>query len=338
MNTHSVIENSEIDLIKVLQALWSGKWFILSLTLMVTLCTFFGSQQIKNVYQAHLILTPPINNDLFSLNNHLSTFIKKNYKFNFPIFKTEEVYRMFLGILMAESTKRDFLKELASQNKHDKEKMPISIEVYRNDIDRFSVIVNAYSPEAALSITNQLINRVRAKVQAKLNASIQRQLHYPTVAFERLERRIALFHMAASNERKKQIAQQLEKIKSAQLEFNADSLFYKAGKRKVQQLFDELNKIKRAPDAYFVPGLTRLELVRAKRPPQYTPDFTNAVFARSSGPIEVSETYIRYKSKIFLVFSIGFGFILGCILIILRNFSSLLITPKITEYTYMPNK
>lgn len=307
---NSTIENDEIDLMKMFKAFWRGKWVILSLMFIVTLSAFFYTQKIKPVYQAKLIVMPPINNDLFNLNNNLSEFIKKYYNSTQPItFQADEIYKLFLEILSAESTKREFLEAQRLKHKNDKDNIPISLTVYRNDIDRFTVIVNAHSGKAALVSTNELMEMVRDQEQRELDGSIQKLIETFTQPLD---------NEITSQRLTEEARQALVNYQLKHLKFSKVSDRGSHGSNTKNTAVD-IDKME-----------SRLKNLEEKRAglPNFTPDYSNVLFSRASGTVEITETYIRYKSKIFIAFAMAFGFILGCVLIILWNFKSLLVTKK----------
>ncbi|WED41886.1 Wzz/FepE/Etk N-terminal domain-containing protein [Legionella cardiaca] len=330
MSTQSVVGN-EIDLIKLFRALWRGKWFIVILTTIISLSTFLYVQKIQPVYQAKIILMPPTNSDLFGLNDQLFNTNKKLSKelkshITLPSFHAEEVYKIFLALLAAETTRKEFLNSKQKNNKNHEDDFPISLVVIRNDIDRFSVIVNAHSPEVASSSIRHVIEMTNDKVQAVLTSIIQRELQ---VLKNSLDKQLELLRIAANNAREDDLAQRTSQLLLARSAYSNLPHVNIDNQKEVKELLVEINKIKQKTDVQYIPRIRNLEKMQSLL--NYKPDFTNVVFSRPDGSIEVSETYTRYKSNFFIAFSVACGLIMGFILIILFNFKSLLTTPKLVE-------
>lgn len=315
MSIQSPKDNTEIDLIKLFKAFWRGKWFILTFMFLIALITILYIQKIKPVYQAKLDLIPPLSSDLAALN------IGKNYINDLPFFYPEEVYKLFISKLYAEVTKQKYVKNSNA--------LPISLSLIV-DHNHFNLNVNAHSPKIALLTTRYVLKRARDKVEHILALAIQKQYEINNAD---LKKRIKLAHAAAKKTREAQIAVLREQLKLAKSSFqglkrpfDASIQRQMASRRpQIKGYIREINNLKERSDDLFIPQLRDLEEKQA-RLLSFKPDFTHVTFFRKNEPIVVSETYMPYKSKIFIVFPLLFGFLTGCVLIILWNFKSLLVT------------
>ncbi|MDI9817769.1 MULTISPECIES: Wzz/FepE/Etk N-terminal domain-containing protein [unclassified Legionella] len=303
------VNRSEIELTQLFRVLWRGKWFIFGVMAFMALLAIFYAHKSKPVYQAKVALIKPIKNDLLSINSVKELAIR-----------TDDVFHIFLGVLFAESTRSNFLNK---EKEQDKNNAPISVVVNRDVLNRYNLHVNAYSPVAAKGAAKRFLRFVHDEVQVKLNETFKREL---TVLNNKLQGDINFKHALAKREKEAQIALADEKLRLAKALYiknkNDSDLYIQ---QRISELSAEIDNIQNRADDIFVPQLRELE-EKSLKLKNYQPDFTNVIFARVDDRMVVSETYMRQKSKVFVALSILVGFLIGCILITVWNFKSLLIS------------
>jgi chain length determinant protein (polysaccharide antigen chain regulator) len=311
-------EQDEIDLLELFQALWRRKWSIFLIALCTTLVGTLYAYFKNPVYEAQIILGPPIAADLAAFNYNLTpaTPIK-------PI-STGDAYLTFREALFAGTTLDIFQSEEKKQiNSLAHKENPVYLEVRNEPLGRYSVTARSSNLSAASQSVQKFVSLAHDIALYELNKSRAHETKGVQVA---IQKEIGLLHERVTVEKKNQIIRLQSALKIAEsislenaqpyrhVETDISDAAYlrgvKALKAEIQSLEQQLSN-----DAFNAP-LYNLQYEYNKLSAMQ-PIKENVVLAKPYDKVQISEQHLN--SKRIIIFSLFSGLMLG-IFFVLLNF------------------
>ncbi|KTC81423.1 Wzz/FepE/Etk N-terminal domain-containing protein [Legionella brunensis] len=312
--------HTEIDLIELVRLLWSKKIFIGNITLLITLFASIFISILKPFYQAKFTFIPPTNNDIAELN------LGRERLLNLKPITPADCFNIFRGVLLSDSAKQAFIKK---QREVNPTKAPVSITTMLESAGRYSLTITAHSRADAEQNTLLFYNMILEQAREKIKSSLEHEIN---VVNRHYQQRVTLALKSAQTMREDQLVRLKEALVLAQklkieepsplsgLDASIPNPSYSRG---VKRLTAEIKSLEeRKSDVPYFPKLRDLEQ-QHNDIMVFKPDFKDIKLALIDHNISISGPINRHK-YVLLVFSILGGFVLGCSIVILRNFKSLL--------------
>lgn len=338
----TIITDGEIDLITLIKTLWQKKWVILGITLLSTLIGILYLSFTKPIYEAKAYIYPPSLADIVSFNYGRSDDFSSLHPFSI-----EDVYNVFLGNLLAESTKEEFFKTvfLPSRAEGTKQKSPhdalynafnkiLTIkESSKTTPTKYLMIVRGNNPTQIVAWLKQYLALAQQKAQSEMISNIE---HQNIEAARTIQNKIEQARVVAKNKRFDHLTQLKEALKIAKVvnitersvfslngtmtdasSFNEPSMMYLRGTKVLQVEIENLST--RDSDDAFVEGLRELE-GEYRFYKNITINSQNIAMFRLDGKVNLPDLPILPQKRVVFLLSILLGMMLGIILVIGQNF------------------
>lgn len=337
MDASPASRNDEIDLVELLQALWSQKWLITLLTVLVTACAAGYAFLSKPVYEARVAVLPPALSDIAGFN------LGRINDFGLKPFSIAEVYAVFTHNLQSDKARRRFFKEVYLPSLTEDKRTDSQDRLYKrfleelsikapdkNQPDRYLVTVERHNPEQAAEWVNLYIGDVaRESMQQMLeNARSENE-----VEEHNIQQRIKSLRETAHIHREDRIIQLKESLLVAtavglenppvitgqlaqQLSAIMDgSLMYMRGAKALRAEIQSLEK--RTSDDPFINNLRTLE-ERYDLYRRLQIDPKQVAIFRLDGEIETPDAPIKPKKALILALGVVVGGIHGLFIALIR--------------------
>lgn len=339
MPSNRIAQNDEIDLVELFQGLWSQKWLIIAVTVIVTVLAGCYAFLSKPVYEAKVYLLPPAQSDVADFNYGR---IKDS---NLVPFAVKDVYGVFLRNLYAESIRRSFYEELylpsltEEQQKGSQDRLYAAFskvlmvaQAGKESPDRYSITVQYEDPVKAAQWVKLYMDRAGSAAKQEMLDGVSREAD---VVARNINQQINTLREGGERMRNDRVARLREALNVAQAiglqkppiitsnqssELSADmdgSLTYMRGSNAL--LAEVKNLEQRKSDDPFIDGLRDLQLKYSFYNNLSVNPEKVAVY-RQDGSIEEPDSPIKPKKALILLLGIILGGVLGCILALGRHF------------------
>ena len=331
--------DDEIDLVELLHGLWTQKWLIVLVTLMVTAGAASYAFLSKPVYESRVAVLPPSLSEVAGFNQG------RDESDGLKPFSVSDVYAVFARNLRAEETRRQFFREVylpsldqdqraGSQDRLYKEfasELRVSVP-NKSQPELYSVVVERHDPVQAANWAKRYIDLAARESLDEMLKNAQREL---AVRARNIERQIESRRETAKTRREDRIIQLQEALKVAEAigldnppvitgrvandgelsAFMDGSLMYMRGSKALRAEMQVLEA--RESDDPFIPELRDLEekhelYAGVKLDPERV-----AVF-RQDGEVEQSDAPIKPQKALILVLGAVLGGMLGLVIALIR--------------------
>lgn len=329
-------DRDEITLLDLMLELWKQKWLILIITL---ICFGIGATYLliaKPVYEAKAYIVSPTEGDISKLN------VGRSYSKNSPVkmFRINEVYNIFSDVLLSESIKQDFFKQVYLPSLSAQQRESLSEEkLFNNFLKKFlikedshaipvkyTIIADTDNPAKAREMIIQYVALAEKKALFELKTLIDGQ--YRVLAIN-IERKIVGIKEVAKNNRIDRLAQLNEALTIAKetgvvkfamntslTNLDAAPMLYMRGSKALESEIRILSS--RKTDDSFASNLRNLEIKYNFYRNLNVPIDAIRMF-RVDGDITLPEAPIKPKVFFILMVSLFTGILLGSFTALIRN-------------------
>lgn len=331
--------DDEIDLVELFYGLWTQKWLIVLITLVFAVGAASYAFLSKPVYEARAAVLPPSLSDIagFSLGRTGGDGLKP--------FSVSDVYAVFTRNLQSEKSRRHFFREVYLPSLGDAQRSGSQDGLYKafsekfsvkapdkNQPDRYSIVVEHYSPELASTWAKQYIDQV---AERSLNEMLQNSERELAVQARNIEQQIKSERASAKarrDDRTRQLQEALTVAEAIGLDnppvitgrvsndselssFMDGSLMYMRGAKALRAEMQVL--LARTSDDPFIPELRNLE-ARYQLFAGVSVDPGNVAVFRQDGDIEVPDQPIKPKKTLIVALGVVLGGMLGVFVALIR--------------------
>ncbi|WP_172149195.1 LPS O-antigen chain length determinant protein WzzB [Pseudomonas tumuqii] len=331
--------DDEIDLVELFYGLWTQKWLIVLITLVFAVGAASYAFFSKPVYEARAAVLPPSLSDIagFSLGRTGGDGLKP--------FSVSDVYAVFTRNLQSEKSRRHFFREVYLPSLGDAQRSGSQDGLYKafsekfsvkapdkNQPDRYSIVVEHYSPELASTWAKQYIDQV---AERSLNEMLQNSERELAVQARNIEQQIKSERASAKarrDDRTRQLQEALTVAEAIGLDnppvitgrvsndselssFMDGSLMYMRGAKALRAEMQVL--LARTSDDPFIPELRNLE-ARYQLFAGVSVDPGNVAVFRQDGDIEVPDQPIKPKKTLIVALGVVLGGMLGVFVALIR--------------------
>ena len=320
--------SDEIDLIALTQGLWSQKWLIIGVTLLVTVGAAAYALLSKPVYESKLFIMPPTQNDIAELN------FGRGKSTELEPYSIKYVYDVFARNLQGESLRQKFFNEIYLPSLDESQRQGALDRLYarfsrelvikgpgKDTPDRFSVAVQGGDPVRATEWAKIYVQHASEAAESELVKNVTTEA---SVNARNLEQQIVSLRETAQRVREDRIQQLREALKiaetigltspiinsSAAVDITVetgDKMDYQRGSK---ALAAEINALEsRSSDDAFITDLRPLQMQYGfYRKLNVDPERISVY--RQDGSVEVPESPIKPRKSLI----VGFGFFAGLVL------------------------
>lgn len=333
IDTHDA---GEVDLVELVRGLWTQKWLILVVTLLVTAGAAAYAFLSKPVYEAKLFIMPPTQNGIAELN------YGRGKSTELETYSIKHVYDVFARNLQGESLRQNFFNEIylpsldESQRKgaldrlYERFSRELAIKGPGKDTpDRFSVTVQSNDPVKATEWVKTYVARASEAAESELIKNVTTEA---SVRARNLEQRIISLRETAQRIREDRIQQLREALKiadaiglttatinsSAAVDITVDAGNKMDYQRGSKALTAEVNALEaRTSDDAFISDLRTLQMrYNFYRKLNIDPDRISVY--RQDGEVDVPESPIKPKKLLILILGVVAGLVLGGFIALIR--------------------
>ncbi|MDP2245002.1 LPS O-antigen chain length determinant protein WzzB [Pseudomonas sp.] len=335
--------DDEIDLLELFHGLWTQKWLIVLVTLIFAVGAASYAFLSRPVYEARAAVLSPSLSDIAGFN--LGRTGEGAGGNGLKPFSVSDVYAVFTRNLQSERSKRQFFRQVylpsldetqraGSQDGIYKEfNKEFSVKVLdKNQPDRFTIVVEHYSPELASTWTKHYIDQVAERSLAEMLQNSERELAVQARNIEQQIKSERASAKARRDDRTKQLQEALTVAEAIGLNnppvitgrvsndselsaFMDGSLMYMRG---AKALYAEMQVLlARTSDDPFIPELRNLEGLYQLLAGVSLDPSSVAVF-RQDGEIEVPDQPIKPKKPLIVALGVVLGGMLGVFIALIR--------------------
>lgn len=326
----------EIDLAELVQGLWTQKWLILGVTLLITAGAVAYAFLSKPVYEAQLFIMPPTQNGIAELN------YGRGKSTELETYSIKHVYDVFARNLQGESLRQKFFNEIYLPSLDESKRKGALDRLYerfsrelvikgpsRDTPDRFSVTVQSGDPIKATEWVKTYVARASEAAESELIKNVTTEA---SVRARNLEQRIISLRETAQRIREDRIQQLREALKiaeaiglttptvnsSAAVDITVDTGSKMDYQRGSKALAAEVNALEaRASDDAFISDLRTLQMrYNFYRKLNIEPDRISVY--RQDGEVDVPESPIKPKKALILILGVVAGLVLGGFIALIR--------------------
>ncbi len=331
--------DDEIDLVELFYGLWTQKWLIVLITVVFAVGAASYAFLSKPVYEARAAMLPPSLSDIagFSLGRTGEHGLKP--------FSVSDVYAVFTRNLQSEKSRRQFFREVYLPSLDDAQRSGSQDGLYKafsekfsvkapdkNQPDRYSIVVEHYSPELASTWAKQYIDLV---AERSLNEMLQNSERELAVQARNIEQQIKSERASAKarrDDRTRQLQEALTVAEAIGLDnppvitgrvsndselsaFMDGSLMYMRGAKALRAEMQVL--LARTSDDPFIPALRNLE-ARYQLFAGVSVDPGNVAVFRQDGDIDVPDQPIKPKKPLIVALGLVLGGMFGVFVALIR--------------------
>ena len=335
--------DDEIDLVELFYGLRTQKWLIVLVTLVFAVGAASYAFFSKPVYEARLAVLPPSLSDIagFSLGRTGDNTGGNGLK---P-FLVDDVYAVFTRNLQSEKSRRQFFRQVYLPSLDEAQRSGSQDGLYKafgekfsvkapdkNQPDRYSVVVEHYSPELASTWAKQYIDQVAERSLDEMLQNSEREL---AVRARNIEQQIKSERASAKarrDDRTRQLQEALTVAEAIGLDnppvitgrvsndselsaFMDGSLMYMRGAKALRAEMQVL--LARTSDDPFIAELRNLE-ARYQSFADVNLDPSNVAVFRQDGDIEVPDQPIKPKKPLIVALGVVLGGMLGVFIALIR--------------------
>lgn len=209
-------QSDEIDLIELFRALWSQKWLIVLVTVLVTACAAAYAFLAKPVYQARVAVFPPSLSDIAPFN-----FVR-NAEIGLEPLTTEGVYAVFTRNLQSDEARRSFFYEVYLPSLPEDERNDSQDDLYerfsedlsiktpgKDQPDRYELFVERKDPAQAADWARLYLERVARESLQQMRENARSEI---LVRGRTVQQQIDTLREAARNRRDDRIVRLKEAL------------------------------------------------------------------------------------------------------------------------------
>lgn len=335
--------DDEIDLVELFYGLWTQKWLIVLITLVFAVGAASYAFFSKPVYEARLAVLPPSLSDIagFSLGRTGENTDGNGLK---P-FSVDDVYAVFTRNLQSEKSRRQFFRQVYLPSLDETQRSGSQDGLYnafsgrfsvkapdKNQPDRYSIVVEHYSPELASTWAKQYIDQVAERSLDEMLQNSERELAVQARNIEQQIKSERASAKARRDDRTRQLHEALTVAEAIGLDnppvitgrvsndselsaFMDGSLMYMRGAKALRAEMQVL--LARTSDDPFIPELRNLE-ARYQLFAGVSVDPSNVAVFRQDGDIEVPDQPIKPKKPLIVALGVVLGGMLGVFFALIR--------------------
>lgn len=332
-----VTAGDEIDLVELLQSLWSQKWLIVLITLMVTLGAASYAFLGKPVYESRIAVLPPALSDIAGFN------LGRDVKSGLKPFSVDDIYTVFTRNLQAEGSRHQFFRGVylpsldeewrsgSRDGPYEAFARVLSVKTpNKSQPERYVIIVGHSDPAQAAEWAKLYMDQVVRQSLDEILQNIRRELGVKGRQLQQEIDTLREFVKVRKNDRIIQLKEALTvaevlglanpPIISGQITEQLSAimggdLMYMRGSKALRAEIEVLGN--RTSDDPFIPSLRNLE-------EQY--NFYTGIqvareevaVSRQDGAVVTTDAPIKPKTVLILVLGILFGGILGVFIALVR--------------------
>ncbi|WP_339504603.1 LPS O-antigen chain length determinant protein WzzB [Pseudomonas sp. RL_105y_Pfl2_101] len=328
--------DDEIDLVELVRGLWTQKWLILGVTLLVTVGAGLYAFLSKPVYETKLFIMPPTQNDIAELN------YGRGKSTELDIYSIKYVYDVFARNLQGESLRQKFFNDVYLPSLDEAERKGALDRLYerfsrvlaikgpgKDTPDRFSITVQGVDPVQTAEWARSYVQRASEAAESELVKNVRAEA---SVRARNLEQRIVSLRENAQRVREDRIQQLREALKVAEsigltspainstaaVDITVETgnkMDYQRGSKALAAEIDALES--RASDDAFIKDLRSLQM-RYNFYRKLNIDAEGISVYRQDGSVEVPESPIKPKKGLILVLGFLAGLLLGGFIALIR--------------------
>lgn len=331
--------DDEIDLVELFYGLWTQKWLIVLVTLVFAVGAASYAFFSKPVYEARVAVLPPSLSDIagFSLGRTGENGLKP--------FSVSDVYAVFTRNLQSEKSRRQFFREVYLPSLDEAQRSGSQDGLYKefggkfsvkapdkNQPDRYSIVVEHYSPELASTWAKQYIDQVAERSLDEMLQNSERELAVQARNIEQQIKSERASAKARRDDRTRQLQEALTVAEAIGLDnppvitgrvsndselsaFMDGSLMYMRGAKALRAEMQVL--LARTSDDPFIPGLRNLE-ARYQLFAGVRLDPSNVAVFRQDGDVDVPDQPIKPKKPLIVALGVVLGGLLGVFIALIR--------------------
>lgn len=182
-SARQIHSDDEIDLFELFQGLWTQKWLIVLVALVITVSAASYAFFSTPIYEARIAVFPPSLSDIagFNLGRRGGVGLKP--------FSVNDVYAVFARNLQSERSRRQFFRDVYLPSLNEAQRSGSQDSLYKkfngnfsikapdkNQPDRYSVVVQHYNPELASIWAKHYIDQVAAQSLNEMLQNAEREL------------------------------------------------------------------------------------------------------------------------------------------------------------------
>jgi chain length determinant protein (polysaccharide antigen chain regulator) len=330
----------EIDLMELVRGIWTQKWLILAVTVLVVIGAMAYAFLTKPVYETKLFIMPPTQNDIAELN------YGREKSMELDSYSIREVYDVFARNLQAESLRQAFFNKIylpSLEESQRKEALESLYERFSRELtiknagretpDRLLVTVQSSDPVQAKEWAMLYVEHASQAAESELIKNVTSEA---AVRARNLEQRIVSLRENAQRVREDRIQQLREALQiakaiglttpivntTAAVDITVETgnkLDYQRGSKALAAEVEALET--RPSDDAYIDELRSLQM-RYGFYRKLNVDPESISVYRQDGVVDVPESPIKPKKMLILAVGVLGGLILGGFLALIRFFIS----------------
>lgn len=335
--------DDEIDLVELFHGLWTQKWLIVLVTMVFAVGAASYAFLSKPVYEARVAVLSPSLSDIAGFN--LGRMGESAGGNGLKPFLVSDVYTVFTRNLQSEKSKRQFFRDVYLPSLDETQRLGSQDGLYKafagkfsvaasdkNQPDRFTIVVEHFSPELASAWAKHYIDQVAERSLGEMLQNSERELAVQARNIEQQIKSERASAKARRDDRTKQLQEALTVAEAIGLDnppvitgrvsndselsaFMDGSLMYMRGAKALRAEMQVLQA--RTSDDPFIPELRNLEgLYQLFAGVSLDPE--NVAVFRQDGAIEVPDQPIKPKKPLIVALGVVLGGMLGVFIALIR--------------------